>query len=184
MIPDSIDPVVGWRAWGLVPSAPRARVGPHTSWFLTSVFAKHTWPPRRRMSAHCPSCSRPPAVLCSCGLYAFHSIEDLPLCPYQACVLGSVSGWGRVVEHRRGWRSTYAYPVSLFLFCARCLRDSWRLKAAERVLVLDGRESSATALCLEHAVHDRLGLLSQRVRVDEIESELLALYGVGRSDFV
>jgi len=35
-------------------------------------------------------------------------------------VVGSVSLWGTVVEHERGWRAQFAYPARLRLVCAMC----------------------------------------------------------------
>lgn len=180
MIPDSIDPVVGWRAWLLLAPG-TTETGGESGWLLHSVFGGGVWPPRRRMSAACALCPCVPTLQCSCGLYAFRSMEDLPLSCDRVCVLGSVSGWGRVIEHRRGWRSTFAYPITLALSCGLCLRDRGCVSPADRVFVADRGGRRATALCRVHAALASPRPSSRSLRAEAVESELLDLYGVARS---
>jgi hypothetical protein len=36
-------------------------------------------------------------------------------------VVGTVSLWGRVIEHELGWRGAFAYPSRLTIACTLCL---------------------------------------------------------------
>lgn len=130
-VPDYIEPTVGWRVWDVVEEAGALRL--RSPAFLT------IWLPRREAMALCRrsfpslySAGLPdhlaPHERCSCGLYATQRAADAA--PYLSrlftrrhCVLhrvmGRVSLWGSVVECRRGWRASRAYPVSLYVPTAR-----------------------------------------------------------------
>jgi hypothetical protein len=64
-----------------------------------------------------------PDIRCSCGIHAARSLATFdrprPAWPPPP-VIGTVSLWGTVVEHERGWRARYAYPARLGLVCAMC----------------------------------------------------------------
>ncbi len=64
-----------------------------------------------------------PDIRCRCGIYASRSLADFerprPAWP-PAPVVGTVSLWGTVVEHERGWRARLAYPARLRLVCSMC----------------------------------------------------------------
>lgn len=128
--PASVDilaePIEGWRTWNLSvdtadgPLLHPARPGPDAWW------------PRRPLEAKCrasPILSlfrRPhdaPDAGCTCGIYAARSLESMerprPAWPPPP-VVGTVSLWGRMVEHELGWRAALAYPSRLRLVCAMC----------------------------------------------------------------
>lgn len=47
------------------------------------------------------------------GIYAFKDLEQVGV--MQAPIVGQVALWGDVVEHERGYRARYAYPVKLWV---------------------------------------------------------------------
>jgi hypothetical protein len=50
-----------------------------------------------------------PLESCTCGIYAFKAPKKLL---GAANIYGEVYLWGKVVEHKYGWRAQYAYPKS------------------------------------------------------------------------
>jgi hypothetical protein len=56
---------------------------------------------------------------CSCGLYAVRD-PGLLRGARDPAVLGTVSLWGRIVEHELGFRGQLAYPQRLVLVCPFC----------------------------------------------------------------
>lgn len=70
-----------------------------------------------------------PAERCRCGIYAFRDPEHLLLhvqgwysdphlfaaTTIERVVLGAVALWGTVIEHERGYRAEYAYPLGLWV---------------------------------------------------------------------
>lgn len=116
-------PVTGWRAWNL-------SGGPTPLLHPVSVDGG-PWSPREVFEARCESGSplrrwrqhEAPARRCRCGIYAARSLKDFdrprPAWP-PAAVVGTVSLWGRVIEHDRGWRAAAAYPGRLRLVCVMC----------------------------------------------------------------
>ncbi|WP_028060587.1 hypothetical protein [Candidatus Solirubrobacter pratensis] len=118
------EPLLGWRGWQVV----EGRHGPAlASWWVDAV-----WPARRPLEARCGVHGSRPAAHHACGIHAFsardealaylhrtHDSVPLLFCrrPQRALAvaIGRVSGWGRAVTHRRGWRSEFAYPYDLFL---------------------------------------------------------------------
>ena len=123
--PDYIEPIVGWRTWLVLLEGEDFR--------LRSVLYDALWPPRSELVARCLRRSSPwrrrcehvpPAYRCRCGIYAAREPEDA------ACylegrswadalsvhrVIGMVSLWGRVVECKRGWRASHAYPKIIYV---------------------------------------------------------------------
>lgn len=59
-----------------------------------------------------------PHFYCSCGLYGYKSIKCLEQTFEQyykgECVLGRVALWGKIVEHKDGYRAEYGYPQVLY----------------------------------------------------------------------
>jgi hypothetical protein len=77
LVPDSIDPVVGWRMWDVAAIEISAGVW---QWRLKSPFAFTAWVPGIAMRAECSRCVSPPTRRCGCGIYAFAAgpfAEDL-----------------------------------------------------------------------------------------------------------
>lgn len=103
MIPDRFEPLIGWRWWRLGQDA------------LISLNDGVPWTPGDEAIARCRVSwwHDGPLPRCSCGLYACQSRPRGFPPPGQ--VYGTVSLWGRVIEHERGYRSARAYPRELWL---------------------------------------------------------------------
>ena len=112
IIPDSIEPVVGYRAWLLVPSTLR----------LYSISHKVLWEPGVEMVATCNRHDEPPVDSCSCGLYAAMDFNHLfemgytkksgvfAVQPGQIAIAGEIAMWGGVIPGTQGWRAQFGYP--------------------------------------------------------------------------
>jgi hypothetical protein len=99
--PLTLEPVVGWRVWGL------DRVG--GALMLRSVTRPDRWPARDVMVAKCirHRAWTVPDWDCTCGLYAAASPEQLTLSGVLGIgnsVVGTVSMWGRLIEYTLGAR--------------------------------------------------------------------------------
>lgn len=93
--------------------------------------------------------------------------------PSVASALGIVALWGRVIEHRRGYRAELAYPERLRLVCGRCLRQ--RVRAVpEAVVPVEG--GAMVAACVPHA--GSLWRAGPVVGVAQVEAELLSVYAI------
>ena len=91
---------------------------------------------------------------------------------YGATVVGTVSLWGRVIEHRRGYRSEFAYPSRLRLVCSTCLDSGWwSYSAPETVVECSG---NLVAFCVDHMPDDD----DTSVPARGLQDEVLANYGV------
>jgi hypothetical protein len=119
------EPIDGWRVWNLSEGAAGPRLLPAGS-------GVDSWEPRRATEARCGAPRlltaglgkhTAPDIRCRCGIYASRSLDVFerprPAWP-PAPVVGTVSLWGTVVEHERGWRGRFAYPSRLRLVCAMC----------------------------------------------------------------
>src|SRR5919202_2799706 len=126
-VPDLVEPVVGWRVWLVVEDAGEVR--------LRSVVYPTLWEPRVETVAECVHLKRhPPQVgfsnhsapssRCDCGIYAARELvdgihylrtSDQPGADVLGRVFGRVSLWGSVVESKRGWRGSHAYPEHLYV---------------------------------------------------------------------
>jgi hypothetical protein len=55
---------------------------------------------------------------CTCGLYGYKTVKCLeqtfPQYYTTNCVLGRVALWGKIVEHKDGYRAEYGYPQVLY----------------------------------------------------------------------
>lgn len=166
--PLSLEPVVGWRTWGL------ERVGGALS--LRSVTRPDHWPAREAMVARCLQhrAGTVPEWYCTCGLYAVTCPEHLVrsgVLAIESSVVGTVSMWGRIIEHPFGARSRFAYPARLRLVCGRCL--ALGAGAVTPVMVL-GEHGSLAAVCEAH----RSGPATRADPAAEVQAELLSTYGV------
>jgi hypothetical protein len=114
-VPLSPEAVHGWRAWSVVELDGELR--------LSSLTRAETWEPAAPFVATCPRRRHTaPRRLCSCGVYAAAEPEELArLGRIAGAAIGQVSLWGRVAEHRRGYRAAIAYPSRLRLVCVTCL---------------------------------------------------------------
>ena len=119
VVPDGIDPVVGWRAWVL-----------HDSGFLVSLSGAVPWVPHEPIEAidarswegwkwttrltyiegPCPHEDY------TCGIYAVDEMEIIPVFSKDInVVIWQVYLWGKVIPGDRGWRAQYAYPKEFHL---------------------------------------------------------------------
>ena len=117
--------IAGWRAWNLSDGDPDPLLQPVGS-------GVDAWPPRVPVEARCGASALltigigrhvAPDVRCRCGIYAGRSLEALDRhrpAWFPAPVVGTVSLWGTVIEHERGWRARFAYPSRLRLVCPMC----------------------------------------------------------------
>jgi len=62
-------------------------------------------------------------------------------------VAGTVSLWGTVIEHERGWRGRFAYPSRLLLVCAMC---AWFEPGPGRPVVVHAFARRLYTLCELH----------------------------------
>lgn len=96
-------PIVGFRAW-----RPRLH---GESLRLVSLYRDAPWNGNRPTTASCDIRSNhaAPALRCTCGLYACHSLRAAALyVDVTDVVFGAVLGWGRVYLHENGWRAQHA----------------------------------------------------------------------------
>lgn len=105
--PDLAHGIVAWRAW-------RIRKGRLRS----ALISEALWPEDKPLEAVCQH-PNAPRMDCSCGIYAAKS-------PEQVSMLGDTYGkvllWGKVIEHKDGYRAQYAYPLTLRSSNFRLLR--------------------------------------------------------------
>jgi hypothetical protein len=158
LIPDGIEPIVGWRYWGCdTLNSP----GGEACW-LTSITRFSTWPARKPTRARCSYAalheaggSGIPHASCSCGVYAVSDLDMLKEVADptegtldqvghaggdRAVVVGTVAIWGRIVPGEWGWRGEQAYPRELWVVGETVRMDdpsklAARLQAAYQVPV-------------------------------------------------
>ena len=124
-IPDSIDPVVGWRVWDVVELDGSLRLCSLAFWSIWLPGCEATATCRRGWVEN-PGALAPhaaPAERCTCGLYGTRTVAHT--LAYSRGVgrradtvhrvVGRVSLWGRVVEAEAGWRASCAYPAALYV---------------------------------------------------------------------
>jgi hypothetical protein len=168
-VPDSIEPVIGWRAWALAPTPDgRPELRP-------IIYAGERWPAGEPARAECPphasSGHHAPEADCSCGLYAVDGLDRLPaVTGRDVTVIGSVSMWGTLIEHESGLRAELAYPDRLRLVCGMC----WHASVFSPDVVGVSRTSRGTllALCERHA----RGTDGSQPDPKMLERELLSAY--------
>ncbi|MEP6757914.1 MAG: hypothetical protein ABJB55_01815 [Actinomycetota bacterium] len=116
-VPLSLEVVDGWRAWSVVEEGGELR--------LSSLTRAERWEPAEPFVASCLRRGHaPPGRACSCGVYAAVEPEELAgLGKIAGAAIGQVSLWGRIAEHRRGYRAAIAYPARLRLVCVVCLGE-------------------------------------------------------------
>jgi hypothetical protein len=186
LIPErSAEPIAGWRVWDL---SDDPTYGP----LLHPVASDGApWWPRRAVEARCevPPILTPvrrrhsaPNPDCNCGIHASRSLETLerprPAWP-PPTVAGTVSLWGRVVEHELGWRAAFAYPARLRLVCPMC---AWFEPGPGTPVVVHRFARRLYALCAEHRGGIQVPDGRRSVPVDAqpgaLQGRLLAAYAV------
>ena len=124
---EGTEPIDGWRLWRLGLGADH-----RPALLPAGSGGTDAWVPRREARARCgvPALLRgtrrphdAPDPSCVCGIHASRALgdapRDAPAYPTPP-VAGTVSIWGRVIEHERGWRAAFAYPSRLALVCTLC----------------------------------------------------------------
>lgn len=126
-LPKVDGPIVGFRAW--VPSTPEVS-GELQAQHLGSTNFSYIWSPGTNVAQHLhyvglgnppwlPDDHVAPMWGCQCGFYI---MRDMPavldalqrLGLKSDLVFGAVTGWGKTIEHRLGWRCQYASILALF----------------------------------------------------------------------
>lgn len=109
--PDSIEPFVAWRAWG---------IDDEDGEILLRSFDGTVWPGGKPLLAYCRKKQHAaPHAGCSCGIYGL--LDALPFYDYDGeresryAVFGSVLMYGKVVVGTTGYRAEKAYPSALWV---------------------------------------------------------------------
>lgn len=178
------EPITGWRIWNLSHGADGARLRPAGS-------GVQGWEPGRAFQARCGlprwlnggiGRHTAPDIRCRCGIYAGTSLEAFPR-PRPAWppppVVGTVSLWGTVIEHDRGWRGEFAYPARLRLVCSLC---AWFEPGPGTPVVVHSFLGQLYTLCTLHrgGIEVQGGRRTQLTSLDprDLQSELLGAYAV------
>lgn len=118
-IPDYAHYLTGYRAWGLSPEG-----------HLRSVSMSSEWKPKQITTAKCvdygdgdeydetcPKCGHhlhvAPVADCTCGLWCYKEASGLEAHSFSP-ILGQIALWGHIIEHEDGYRSEFAYPLTLW----------------------------------------------------------------------
>jgi hypothetical protein len=176
--------IAGWRVWNLSDGAEGPRLWPAGS-------GVDVWQPRRRVEARCGALRiltwrigkhTAPHLRCRCGIYASRSLGvfELPRPAWPPTpVVGTVSLWGTVVEHERGWRGQFAYPSRLRLVCAMC---AWFEPGTGVPAVVHSFGKRIFTLCLAHRggiqVPDGRRSMPIGTEPEALQSRLLEAYAV------
>lgn len=123
-LPDLTDAETGWRTWGVDLEVPFGLTP--KMWSVT--HSSYFWLPQQVAMAECSrygGCSGDelPGESCTCGFYSAKNLPHLLSMGYhrydpehgRICVLGKCALWGKVIEGSQGWRSSYAYPTTLYV---------------------------------------------------------------------
>lgn len=116
-VPDTIEPIRGWRAWSVPEDVPQLYGQP----FQLRSAGGFVWPSYAPAIAECGTCAEIPGLKCRCGLYSANSLDHLFSMGYHNygggiySIVGELACWGRVVECPTGWRAEKAYPVKFYV---------------------------------------------------------------------
>jgi hypothetical protein len=157
IVPDGIEPLRGYRGWLIVegPNGPRLRsLWRDVLWDPADGLTAGclSYPSRFLDTPVGGGGHAVPSALCTCGIYALRSPASISTqirtpvrppvgsfawrhptgnaaWPDPGClVLGEVSGWGTVVDHRLGWRAERARVTALLMPAEPEQRDwTWRV---------------------------------------------------------
>jgi hypothetical protein len=179
----SVEPIEGWRAWRLRRTDDGAlRIAPTTP--------RPDWQPGAQIHATCSGSHtrlymvfnpelqaqhRSPEPGCTCGVHAMKQPLRLRRSRpgKKAGVIGTISMWGRVIEHTKGWRAEFAYPARLRLICVWCLWNGQLPGIPDHVLDHGG---SLLPVCAEHVGEPRA--VGTWLEARPVENEMLDTYGV------
>jgi hypothetical protein len=120
-----------------------------------------------------------PHFTCTCGLHAVNDPDHLRQSRDPA-VLGTVSLWGRIVEHERGFRAELGYPQRLRLLCYLCFWLWGNHAPSDCAVVVRHRGGRMVPLCEPHLeLSRRYGYPMRRLLpAGVVESALLSAYAV------
>lgn len=115
VIPDYIEPIVGWRAWFSFTEL----IAPYRSRLNSLCHAEVVWTPGETVVAVCPNQSilkeelrhDVPSAACSCGLYALKTLDQVVSlldAGYYFTAIGRVELFGRVLICENGYRAERA----------------------------------------------------------------------------
>ena len=143
-VPLSPEVVDGWRAWSVIDRGGELR--------LSSLTRAEEWPPEEPFVAICDRHAHdPPARRCSCGVYAGSEPDELGgLGRIAGAAVGQVSLWGRIAQHRRGFRAEQAYPARLRLVCVACLAEGNAVPAVRARRERTSNRTRVVSLCDDH----------------------------------
>jgi hypothetical protein len=124
--PDYMTALTGWRFWKI------RRTSKDGNLWLRSVVRNELWPPMERLEARSSfyqdsSTIIIPGARSANGIYAYKTasdaLENIDHYCYRGTFLGKVSLWGVIQKHHFGYRSQFAYPLSLVSgICCVCKR--------------------------------------------------------------
>ena len=169
----AIEPIIAWRSWQL-------RLGRRGVRLRPVGAGQPVWEPLEPARATCARkrFHRAPADGCTCGLHAAKDLATLRA-TRSPSVIGTVALWGRVVQHRLGYRARLGYPQRCRLVCPECI---WRpgLQTARPALVTVLQDGHAIPLCPDHLdVARACGVPTGDLRpAAEIEGSILSTYAV------
>lgn len=121
IVPDVIEPIVGYRAWRIMVGTPLIESTLHST-----TYRYNKWIPGETIKAVCgydhtennkrcslrKSLHHPPHKGGACGFYAYKEPDWRGIRgkvqAYYSIVLGEVELWGKIVEHEIGYRAQYA----------------------------------------------------------------------------
>jgi len=119
MIPDFFHALTAWRKFD---------VAAHARILASAGHTDHWWPTADLGEAICRAYQNhdAPQLECTCGFYCFKARVDAEQ-HQQGSILARVEIWGRLAEHRRGYRAQYMRIEELFVspsFSARPALES------------------------------------------------------------
>lgn len=101
-----VEALVGWRRWTV-------------TMFGEELMSNNgtPWKPYKKMAAVCAAGVGCLGPMCGCGIYAYkerEQLENKENAPTNVThIYGQVSLWGRVIEHKDGFRAQFAYPRTI-----------------------------------------------------------------------
>ena len=102
--------VIAWRAWGI------------SGGFLKSLFVQRHWAPGQVMTGQ-------PQDYGTEGVHAFKTAaKTIDEYGRGRLVIGRVALWGKIIEHKDGYRAENARPISLDYIIPDTWRMRWKLR--------------------------------------------------------
>lgn len=101
-----VEAIIGWRRWSV-------------TMFGETLLSNNgvPWEPCKALAAVCALGNACQGIHCGCGIYAYKLQKDAQTgenAPTAVThIWGQVALWGRVIEHKTGYRAQFAYPKAL-----------------------------------------------------------------------